>query len=170
MIKVFCIIAAATFITIIASRIAPITALLKVRKFQEGSWGYGMFLNNDEYDQFCDAYAATKNIPDEDTVVEEFYDDKAFDTGFAVLDDDTFDERSIRHLDGRQHEEDDNFVDGFFLFSERQGGVLAKSTSCCLYPNIAAMADEFRKKFSTYLPEDFDYEGHLAFLCVSQYC
>lgn len=37
MIKVFCTIAAATFITIIASRIALITALLKVRKFQEES-------------------------------------------------------------------------------------------------------------------------------------
>lgn len=120
--------------------------------------GYGMFLNADEYGQFCNAYAVTKNIPDEDTVVEEFYDDKAFDAGFAVLDDDIFDWRSIRHLDGRQHEEDgDNFVDGFFLFSDRQGGILAKSTSCCIYPNIAAMADEFRKKFSTYLPEDFDY-------------
>lgn len=133
--------------------------------------GYGMFLNADEYGQFCNAYAVTKNIPDEDTVVEEFYDDKAFDAGFAVLDDDIFDWRSIRHLDGRQHEEDgDNFVDGFFLFSDRQGGILAKSTSCCIYPNIAAMADEFRKKFSTYLPEDFDYEGHLAFLSISQYC
>lgn len=139
--------------------------------------GYGMFLNADEYDHFCDAYAAAKNIPDDDDVMEhcdamkEFYDDGAFNAGFAKLDDDTVDEKSIRHLDGRPHEEDDDdFADGFFLFSERQGGVLAKSTSCCLYPNIAAMADEFRKKFSAYLSEDFDYEGHLAFFCGSQCC
>ena len=136
-----------------------------------GVYGYGMFLSDDEYDQFCDAYAAAKNIPDEDDVIEEFYSDRAFDTSFAELNDDTFDERSICHLDGRQHEEDDDdFIDGFFLFSERQGGVLAKSASCSIYPNIAAMADEFRKKFSAYLPGDFDYEGHLAFLCGSQCC
>lgn len=139
-----------------------------------GVCGYGMFLNNDEYDHFCDAYAATKNIPDEDMeycdVMDKFYDDGAFGAGFTDLDDDTFDGRSIRHLDGRQHaEDDDDFADGFFLFSDRQGGVLAKSASC-IYPDITAMADEFRKKFSTYLPDDFDYEGHLAFLRGSQCC
>lgn len=142
-----------------------------------GVCGYGMFLNADEYDQFCDAYAAAKNIPADDDVMEdcdvmeEFYDDGAFSAGFTDLNDDTFDGRSISHLDCRQHEEDnDDFIDGFFLFSERQGGVLAKSASCSIYPNITAMADEFRKKFSTYLPEDFDCEGHLAFLCGSQCC
>ena len=136
-----------------------------------GVCGYGMYLNADEHDQFCGAYAAAKNIPNEDTVVEEFYDDSAFSAGFTDLNDDTFDGRSISHLDGRQHEEDnDDFIDGFFLFSERQGGVLAKSASCSICPNITAMADEFRKKFSTYLPEDFDCEGHLAFLCGSQCC
>ncbi len=48
--------------------------------------------------------------------------------------------------------------------------ILAKSASCSIYPNITAMADEFRKKLGAYLPEDFDYEGHLAFLCGSQCC
>lgn len=144
--------------------------------FLDADDGYGMFLNADEYNHFCEAYAAAKNIPDNNDVKEycnamkEFYDDGAFTAGFAKLDDDTVDRRRIRHLDGRQHEEDNDFADGFFLFSERQGGILAKSTSCSLYSNIAAMADEFRKKFSTYLPETFDYEGHLAFLCGSQCC
>ena len=146
-----------------------------------GVCGYGMFLNLDEYGHFCDAYAAAKNIPDDDDVrdefdvmddvMEEFYDDGAFSAGFTDLDDDTFDGRSIRHLDGRHHEEDDDdFVDGFFLFSDRQGGILIKGASCSIYPTIAAMADEFRKKFSAYLPENFDYEGHLAFLLGSQCC
>lgn len=137
-----------------------------------GVCGYGMFLNLDEYGLFCDAYAASKkNIPDDDDVMDAFDDDGAFGAGFIDLNDDTFDGRSIRHLDGRQHEEDDDeFIDGFFLFSERQGGILVKGASCSIYPTIAAMADEFRKKFSAYLPEDFDYEGHLAFLIGSQCC
>ena len=136
-----------------------------------GVCGYGMFLNLDEYGLFCDAYAGAKNIPDDDDVMDAFDDDGAFGAGFIDLNDDTFDGRSIRHLDGRQHEEDDDeFIDGFFLFSERQGGILVKGASCSIYPTIAAMADEFRKKFSAYLPEDFDYEGHLAFLIGSQCC
>lgn len=136
-----------------------------------GVCGYGMFLNADEYGHFCDAYAAAKNIPDDDNVMDKFNDDGAFGAGFTDLDDDTFDGRRIWHLDGRQHEEDDDeFIDGFFLFSERQGGILVKGASCSIYPTIAAMADEFRKKFSAYLPEDFDYEGHLAFLIGSQCC
>lgn len=136
-----------------------------------GVCGYGMFLNLDEYGHFCDAYAAAKNIPDDYDAMDEFDTDGAFGAGFTDLNDDTFDGRSIRHLDGRQHEEDDNeFIDGFFLFSERQGGILVKGASCSIYPDITAMADEFRKKFSAYLPEDFDYEGHLAFLIGSQCC
>ena len=136
-----------------------------------GVCGYGMFLNADEYGHFCDAYAAAKNIPDDDNVMDKFNDDGAFGAGFTDLDDDTFDGRRIWHLDGRQHEEDnDEFIDGFFLFSERQGSVLANPASCSIYPNITAMADEFRKKFSAYLPENFDYEGHLAFLIGSQFC
>ena len=132
-----------------------------------GTNGYGLFLNMQEYEDFKKAYSEINDVWDAEDA---FYRDDAFNAGFAILCEDSYDGRSICHFADIDGENDEDFADGLFLFAERQGGVLAKSASCSIYPNITAMADEFRKKFSTYLPEDFDCEGHLAFLCGSQCC
>lgn len=38
------------------------------------------------------------------------------------------------------------------------------------YSDITEMAGEYKRKFGTYLPDDFDYEAHLAFFSGAQYC
>lgn len=125
-----------------------------------GVHGYGLYLNDQEYKRFADAYATTKNIE---------FGDVAIELDGVSLDDDTFDGREVWHLDEKPHEEDgDDFVDGFFLFSTCQGSVLSSSRHC--YPDIATMASEFKTEYGTYLPKDFDYEAHLACLTGAQYC
>ena len=131
-----------------------------------GESGYGMFLNNDEAVNFLTEYAKTHDPeydPDDD-----YYDPMMFvyeeeSLCLSDLTDDDYDMRGIRHLNrDRVHPEDeDDFIDGIFLYSEKQGSIVAGSDS--LYDSLEEMADEFRKTYGDSLPDDFDYIDHLCF-------
>lgn len=130
--------------------------------------GYGMYLNENEYDKFKEKYAALHNLGHDDVDVEDaFYYDDSFNAGFAMLNDDLFDGRGICHLETGHEKDDDDFADGFFMFSDRQGSIFASNS---YYSDITEMAGEYKRKFGTYLPDDFDYEAHLAFFSGAQYC
>jgi len=125
-----------------------------------GQNGYGMFLNVSEMAAFCRAYAKANqmNVDDDDfsEVICELDSSDLTDEGCY-----DGNERTISHLDGKPHEEDGNeFCEGLFLYADRQGNIFAKPD--CSYRNIHEMADEFRKKFEAYLPENFDFEAHMA--------
>ena len=125
-----------------------------------GTHGYGLYLNDQEYKRFADAYAAAKNIE---------IDEIEFEVEGVCLNDDTFDGREVWHLDGQPHEEDgDDFVNGFFLFCRKSGSILLSHKQYC-YPDIESMANEFRADYSAYLPKNFDYEAHLVCLTGAQY-
>ena len=117
--------------------------------------GFGMFLNEDEASSFAQVYADKNGI----------YADAAFDffgNENAVLSNDDYDLRHVWHLDGRSHkEDDDDFVYGVVLYSKRQGGITSTAN---IYTNLDEMANEFRDRYGDYLPQNFDYLGHLCFL------
>lgn len=105
---------------------------------------------------FSAAYAKKKGIPQDS--LDWYASVRASDlTNRAAL----FDERKVRHLDGKPHKEDGmSFCEGVFFFSERQGSVLLDPDAG--YRDLSDMADEFRKKFGAYLPDGFDFASHLA--------
>ncbi|MCI5760063.1 MAG: hypothetical protein MR218_08440, partial [Eubacterium sp.] len=121
-----------------------------------GEQGYGLFLNTEEAEAFVHKYATT-NFLSED---EDEY-DVYCEIGASDLCDDRYDIRQIWHLDGKAHKEDgDTFVDGIFLYAEKQGCIVLDHSDDA-YANLFEMADEFRQAYGNYLPDDFDYVAHL---------
>ncbi len=121
---------------------------------------YGMFLNTEEADDFCRAFAKAHQISEEkesafpEAPWEEIdLLDFRSDTGYAG--------RAIVHLDGKEHAEDYNdFCYGLFFPSIEQGSIFADQLKC--YRDIEEMANEFREEYADYLPADFNYEAHMA--------
>lgn len=137
-----------------------------------GEHGIGMYLNPDEADAFCEAYVKKHGVDGlkpseiENKDLEEAKEDVSLELGATVLDDDHCDMRFIWHLDGITCEttcgdSDDDFVDGMFLYAEKQGAFF-ETDRRYLYKNIGEMAEEFRNHFGQYLPEGFDYESHMC--------
>lgn len=133
-----------------------------------GEHGIGMYLNPDEADTFCEAYVKKHGVDElkpseiEDEELEEAKEDVPIELGATVLDDDHCDMRIIWHLDGKTcGGSDDDFVDGLFLYAEKQGAFFETNTRD-LYKDIGEMAEEFRDHFGQYLPEGFDYESHMC--------
>lgn len=120
-----------------------------------GEFGFGMFLNEEEAASFAHVFANENGLY-EDAVFDFFGNDN------AVLSNAEYDLRHVWHLDGRQHEEDDDdFADGVFLYSKKQGGITKGEAH--LYSNLEEMSDEFRNRYGKYLPDNFDYTAHLCF-------
>jgi len=116
--------------------------------------GFGMFLNEEEAASFAHVFAEDQGL----------YDDTVFDYigGNAVLSNAEYDLRHVWHLDGKAHkEDDDDFVYGVVLYSKKQGGI---TSTAKIYADLNEMADEFRQRYGSYLPDDFDYTAHLCFL------
>lgn len=120
-----------------------------------GEQGYGLFLNEEEAAAFEHEYA-TINFLDEDDV--------CYELCASNLCDDCYDIRQIWHLDDKAHKEDDDtFVDGVFLYADKQGCIVLDHSDDA-YANLSEMADEFRQTYGNYFPDDFDYVAHLCFL------
>lgn len=89
-------------------------------------------------------------------------DEVCYEIGASVLCDDEYDMRHVWHLDVKEHQDDDDdFVDGVFLYAEKQGCITLEHSNYA-YKNLNEMADEFRQAYGNYLPDDFDYVGHLC--------
>ena len=128
-----------------------------------GEQGYGLFLNTEEAEAFVHKYVMANFLYGEDG---ECYgeDDVYAELSASHLCDDCYDIRKIWHLDGKAHKEDnDAFVDGLFLYAEKQGCIFLDHSDDA-YANPSEMADEFRQAYGNYLPDDFDYVTHLCFL------
>lgn len=120
-----------------------------------GEQGYGLFLNTEEADAFAHEYAVKEDV-DMDIW------DIAIDLGASYLCDDNYDMRHVCHLDKKEHQEDDEcFVDGIFLYAKKQGCIVLDHADYA-YANLSEMADEFRAAYGKYLPDNFDYVGHLC--------
>lgn len=117
-----------------------------------GEFGFGMFLNEEEAASFEHVFAEKEGL----------YEDAVFDYigENSVLSDAEYDMRHVWHLNGEM-EDNDNFVYGVFLYSKRQGGI---TSTAKIYTDLDEMADEFRQRYGMYLPDNFDYVGHLCFL------
>lgn len=120
-----------------------------------GETGFGLFLNEEEAASFEHAFAEKNGL----------YDDAVCDyigVSVSVLRDDEYDLRHVWHLDGKEHQEDyDDFVCGIFLYAQKQGGI---TSTAHIYNDLNEMADEFRQRYGEYLPDNFDYVGHLCFI------
>lgn len=126
-----------------------------------GEQGYGLFLNKEEATAFKHAYA-TIHFLYEDEVCDEI--------DASVLCDENYDLRQIWHLDKKPHKEDgEDFVNGIFLYAEKQGSIILNSTDDA-YKDLSEMADEFRKKYRAYLSYDFDYTAHLCYMLGANFC
>lgn len=140
--------------------------------------GYGMFLNekeaiafaekyvhSNEYQQYAHNHALDVQLdPADPEYVQNILGYAQDALMFSVLDDDLYDIRRIAHLDGRAHDEDgDETPSGVFFYAQKAGAITRGSND--LYENLDEMAEEFRKQFGKYLPNDFDFVGHLCLFC-----
>lgn len=131
-----------------------------------GTNGYGLFLNMQEYEDFKKAYSEINDVQDAEDA---FYSDDVFNAGFAILCEDPYDGRSICHFADIDGENDEDFADGLFLFAEKQGAIFLEDRSRA-YANMNEMEEEFKAKFGKYLPGNFSYVDHIAWLNAAQYC
>jgi hypothetical protein len=123
--------------------------------------GYGMFLNSDERDAFVEKMAKIKELDEMDVLPEEGASNLSLDDGYESWD--------IDFLSGNHSVDDgDDENGGCFFYANKQGGIIKGKTD--LYDSLSDMADEFRKKYGDVLPDDFNYEGHLAHLRASYVC
>ena len=120
-----------------------------------GDQGYGLFLNKDEADAFAREYAAKE---DGDMDIWDIF----IELEASCLSDDNYDMREVHHLDGKAHGDVTNdFVDGIFLYAKKQGCITLEHSNYA-YKDLGEMADEFRTAYGEYLPENFNYVGHLC--------
>lgn len=139
--------------------------------------GYGMFLNekevlafaekyvhSSEYQQHALSYALDVQCDPADPEYAQNILSYAQDAlNFTVVDNDLYSLRNIAHLDGKAHDEDgDDFAYGAFFYAKKMGAITRDSDD--LYDSIDEMAEEFQKKFGAYLPDGFDFVGHLCFI------
>lgn len=142
--------------------------------------GFGLCLFRQEFVDFTVKYAIYHDIPVNHNV-DYFWDDDDFYIllamctpswkndkeieDFSILDERHFDGSEVYTLD-YYNREGDGFVDGFILYSYRQGRIfdhpIEESPNLQTYKDIHEMANEFRNRIGQYLPKDFDYEGHLV--------
>lgn len=118
--------------------------------------GYGLFISDEE--------EIMKHLVVE---AEESYgilEDFCTEFNGVVLDDDHYEARDVYLLKSRKLEE---LANGVFFFASRHGGIFAGDDE--VYSSPEEMAKEFSELIGEYLPENFDYEAHLAELTGS-YC
>lgn len=126
-----------------------------------GEQGYGLFLNREEAAAFEHEYATTNYLCEDE---EDEEGEVCNEIGASDLCDDNYDIRQVWHLDGKAHKEDnDTFVDGIFLYAEKQGCIVLDHSEDA-YADLFEMAEEFRQAYGNYLPDDFDYVAHLCFM------
>lgn len=126
----------------------------------DGEHGYGMYINMDEAAVFWKNYL--RMHPEE----LDSYDEEDAENGIcdhfdcSIINDNNYDCRDIYSLGKNMEFDFDESAEGVFFYSIKQGDIFGREDRC--YKDIDEMINEFKKWLGKYLPEDFDYEGHMA--------
>ena len=121
--------------------------------------GYGMFLNNEEAEVMVEKFIKKHPNKYNGSVNEEFYELLQNEFGATIIDDDSFDGRSLLYLTADKYS---GCGDGVMLYGSKRGTVFADEAETKCYKNIDDMADDIRKTYGEYLPDNFDYKSHLV--------
>lgn len=134
--------------------------------------GYGMFLCEAEAisaaNAFCKSLAENS---DDYNDYENLYKFSCESGATQVSEDDGFEGRSIYPLNMDGTPDDGNPLDnpdGLMFFSEKQGTILSGYVGAT-YQTLEEMANDLRKRYKKYLPDDFNYRKHLCFFAGARF-
>ena len=110
------------------------------------NYGLGLILTDSEVTEF----AKHNSIEDEDLL------DFVLDQGFSHFNDEESDTLECFMLSPKKEEYPSEML---FIYAEKQP---QNDPFNPAYKSITDLADEFRKRYHEFFPEDFDYEAHLG--------
>lgn len=128
--------------------------------------GYGMYLDNNELEEFVDAISHDEQHEEEYGWRVEYAMDLTQQFDVALLNyDEMWDGWRVRFVDNDYYtfSADDTELTGAFFFAQKQGSIIAGSDQ--LYSSIDDIVNEMRDEYGEYLSDGFDYAKHIAFMC-----
>lgn len=131
-------------------------------------YGYGMFLKHEEAIAMAKKYfeAKGKSIDSENIDL----DDLVYEMDASYITEYNYEYASVEYLHSSSWGFESCTKEGVMIYAIRASGtIFANEVETKCYKDIHEMADEFRKFYGQYLPDDFDYESHMAFFKGSRF-